>query len=105
MGARLGLDPHPSARGQERIFEFLGLSRSDYEAKFGFLLEALEYGAPPHGGFAYGVDRTVALGLGLDSLRDAIAFPKTSAAADPMTGAPSAVSEEQLRDAHVRIVE
>jgi aspartyl-tRNA synthetase len=90
---------------QERIFEFLGLSRSDYEAKFGFLLEALEYGAPPHGGFAYGVDRTVALGLGLDSLRDAIAFPKTSAAADPMTGAPSAVSEEQLRDAHVRIVE
>lgn len=87
---------------QEKIFEFLGLSRAEYEAKFGFLLEALDYGAPPHGGFAYGVDRTVALGLGLDSLRDAIAFPKTSAAADPMTGAPSPISEEQLRDVHIR---
>ncbi|MBI3817572.1 MAG: aspartate--tRNA ligase [Planctomycetes bacterium] len=90
---------------QERIFEFLGLKREEYEAKFGFLLEALEYGAPPHGGFAYGVDRTIALGLGLDSLRDAVAFPKTSAAADPMTGAPSPVSDEQLRDVHIRTIE
>lgn len=89
---------------QERIFEFLGLKRHEYEAKFGFLLEALEYGAPPHGGFAYGVDRTVALGLGLDSLRDAVAFPKTSAAACPLTGAPSPVSDEQLRDVHIRTI-
>ncbi|MFN0208093.1 MAG: aspartate--tRNA ligase [Planctomycetota bacterium] len=89
---------------QELVFEFLGLSRAEYEAKFGFLLEALEYGAPPHGGFAYGVDRTIALGLGLDSLRDAIAFPKTSTAVDLMTGAPSIVSADQLRDIHVRTV-
>jgi aspartyl-tRNA synthetase len=89
---------------QEMVFEFLGLSREEYELKFGFLLEALEYGAPPHGGFAYGVDRTVALGLGLDSLRDAIAFPKTSTAACPMTGAPSPVSETQLRDIYIRTV-
>lgn len=89
---------------QERIFEFLGLSRREYEMKFGFLLEALEYGAPPHGGFAYGVDRCVALGLGLDSLRDAIAFPKTQAASCLMTGAPSTVSDQQLSDIHVRTV-
>lgn len=89
---------------QERIFEFLGLTRREYEMKFGFLLEALEYGAPPHGGFAYGVDRTLALGLGLDSLRDAVAFPKTSAAVCPLTGAPSPVSEAQLKDIHIRSV-
>jgi aspartyl-tRNA synthetase len=90
---------------QERIFEFLGLTRAEYEGKFGFLLDALEFGAPPHGGLAFGIDRTVALGLGLDSLRDAIAFPKTSAAADPMTGAPSPIADDQLREVHVRIAE
>lgn len=83
---------------QERIFGLIGLDAEEAKKRFGFLLDALRYGAPPHGGIALGLDRWVMLLAGLDNIRDAIAFPKTQRAADLMTGAPAGVEPRQLRD-------
>jgi len=88
---------------QSKVFEALGIGPDEAQAKFGFLLEALQYGAPPHGGIAFGLDRIVALMAGVDSIRDVIAFPKTQRAQCLLTKAPSAVDERQLRELHIRL--
>lgn len=86
---------------QEAILDLIGIDRAEAEERFGFLLEALKYGAPPHGGLAIGLDRLVALLAGADSIRDAIAFPKSATGADPLTGAPASVDDRQVRELHV----
>jgi aspartyl-tRNA synthetase len=87
---------------QERVFALIGLDAEEAEARFGFLLRALRLGAPPHGGIAFGLDRIVMLIAGEPSIRDVIAFPKTATGSDPLTGAPSPVVPEQLREVGVR---
>ncbi|MEV5002034.1 aspartate--tRNA ligase [Nocardioides sp. LML1-1-1.1] len=86
---------------QKRVFEVMGISSEDAEEKFGFLLEAFKYGAPPHGGIAFGWDRVVALLAGTDSIRDVIAFPKTGGGYDPLTAAPAPITAEQRKEAGV----
>ncbi|MES2857868.1 MAG: aspartate--tRNA ligase [Pseudomonadota bacterium] len=90
---------------QSAVFELLGIGAEEAEGKFGFLLDALKYGAPPHGGIAFGIDRIAALMAGTDSIRDVIAFPKTTTAQCPMTGAPSPVPDRQLAEVHVSVRE
>jgi aspartyl-tRNA synthetase len=88
---------------QEKVFRALGIGPEEARARFGFLLDALRYGAPPHGGIAFGLDRIVALMAGVDSIRDVIAFPKTQRAQCLLTHAPSEVDEKQLRELHIRV--
>ncbi|MFK7959168.1 MAG: aspartate--tRNA ligase [Phycisphaerales bacterium] len=89
---------------QERVFALLGLTPEDAKEKFGFLLDALRYGAPPHGGIAFGLDRMVMHLVGTDNIRDVIAFPKTQTGADLMTGAPGSIEPEQLEELRIRPV-
>jgi aspartyl-tRNA synthetase len=88
---------------QKKVFRALGLSDDEARARFGFFLEALEYGTPPHGGIALGLDRIVMLLAGADSLREVIPFPKTAKAVDLMVNAPTPVSEAQLRELGIAV--
>ena len=88
---------------QSKVFRALNIDAVEAQSKFGFLLDALRYGAPPHGGIAFGLDRLVTMMAGAESIRDVIAFPKTQRAQDLLTEAPSAVDERQLRELHIRL--
>jgi aspartyl-tRNA synthetase len=88
---------------QERVFAALGIDNQEAEEKFGFLLNALRYGAPPHGGIAFGVDRIAALITGVDSIRDVIAFPKTQKSACLLTEAPGPIDDMQLRELNIKL--
>ncbi|MBF0487020.1 MAG: Asp-tRNA(Asn)/Glu-tRNA(Gln) amidotransferase GatCAB subunit C, partial [Nitrospirae bacterium] len=86
---------------QKEIFKLIGMAEAEAEERFGFLIDALKYGAPPHGGLAIGLDRIVMLMTGAQSIRDVIAFPKTQRAACPLSGAPSHVDKKQLRELYI----
>jgi len=87
---------------QSRIFSALGISDEEADSRFGFLLGAFKYGAPPHAGFAFGIDRLTAIFAGEDNIREVIAFPKTQSGADVMTGAPKSITERQVRDLRLK---
>ena len=89
---------------QRRVFNLLGITDDEADAKFGFFLNPFRYGAPPHGGFAFGLDRLVAILAGEDNIREVIAFPKTQSGSDPMTNSPVRVDPKQLADLGIRIV-
>jgi aspartyl-tRNA synthetase len=88
---------------QQEVFRVLGISEAEGEERFGFLLDAMRYGAPPHGGIAFGLDRVAAIVAGRDSIREVIAFPKTASGADPLTGAPAPVDASQLAELGLRL--
>ncbi|MDU1036946.1 MAG: amino acid--tRNA ligase-related protein, partial [Staphylococcus sp.] len=88
---------------QKKMFEALELNEEMIENKFGFFVEAFNYGTPPHGGLAYGMDRLMMLLVGTDNIKDVIAFPKTQSATDLLTGAPSSVDEKQLKEIHIKL--
>ncbi|MGZ4262199.1 MAG: amino acid--tRNA ligase-related protein, partial [Solirubrobacteraceae bacterium] len=88
---------------QRRVFELIGMDDHEAQARFGFLLDALRVGAPPHGGIAMGIDRIVALLAGRDNIREVIAFPKATSGGDPLTGAPATVETSQLRELGLRL--
>ena len=88
---------------QQKVFSLLGIDDAAQKAKFGFLLDALQYGAPPHGGIALGLDRLIMILRGISNIRDVIAFPKTQSGADLMCGAPAPIDDKQLREANIRI--
>ena len=88
---------------QQKVFSLLGIDDAAQKAKFGFLLDALQYGAPPHGGIALGLDRLVMILRGITNIRDVIAFPKTQSGADLMCGSPSPLDDKQLREANIRV--
>jgi aspartyl-tRNA synthetase len=90
---------------QQSVFEVLGIGEEEAQEKFGFLLDALSFGCPPHGGIAFGLDRLIMLMTGATSIRDVIAFPKTQSAACPLTEAPGEVSTKQLRELNIRLRE
>ena len=102
-GTEIGGGSIRSHRGdiQQKVFDVIGLTREEAESKFGFLLEAFNYGPPPHGGIALGLDRLVALLAGVESIREVIAFPKTASGGDPLTGAPTPITTAQRREAGI----
>ena len=101
----LGLDPDPRAGDlQRRVFSVLGITDEEADRKFGFFLKPFEYGAPPHGGFAFGIDRLVAILAGEENIREVIAFPKTQSGSDPMTHSPLPVDPAQLDQLGIRVL-
>ena len=89
---------------QKKIFQILNISEDEIQARFGFLLEAFKYGAPPHGGIAFGLDRILSIFFRTESIRDIIAFPKNQKAVCPLTDAPSVVSDKQLKELFIKTV-
>ena len=89
---------------QQRILSLLGITPEQAQSRFGFLLDAFRYGAPPHAGFAFGIDRLVAILAGEENIREVIAFPKTQSGADPLTGAPTPIDERQLAELGLRVL-